>query len=153
MKKITLFTMISFVFAFLLTGCIGGGADADGLREVVFKTDSGDHKFFVEVADEHEERKTGLMNRVSLDDDKGMIFIYPQEQQVAFWMKNTLIPLDMVFMTSDFEVVDYFKDVPPCEEDPCPHYIPSKHPKYIVELNAGKINEMGLERGDIAEYK
>lgn len=153
MKKIT---VISIVFVFLLTGCIGfGGGDEalDGMREIVFKTDSGDHSFFVEVADDMEERKLGLMHRESLDNDKGMIFIYETEQKVAFWMKNTLIPLDMVFMDDDFEVVDYFIDVQPCEADPCPRYVPQKNSKYIVELNAGEISEIGLKRGDLADYK
>lgn len=146
--------VILMALVFLFTGCswFGGDANAENYNEVVFKTDTGDHKFYVEVADDSEKRQLGLMHRESMDDDKGMIFIYPEEQKVAFWMKNTLIPLDMIFMDDDFEVIDYFTDVPPCEADPCSHYVPTKNPKYIVELNAGKISEIGLKRGDLVDY-
>jgi len=152
MKKIAVILMASL---FLFTGCswFGGDANAENYKEAVFKTDTGDHKFYVEVADDSDKRQLGLMHRESLDDDKGMIFIYPEEQKVAFWMKNTLIPLDMIFMDDDFEVIDYFTDVPPCEADPCPHYVPTGNSKYIIELNAGKISEIGLKRGDFVEYK
>lgn len=143
-----------FMFTFLLTGCSWfGEGNADGLKEVVFKTDTGDHKFYVEVADDSDERQLGLMDRESLDDDKGMIFVYEEEQKVAFWMKNTLISLDMVFLDDDLEVIDYFTDVPPCKADPCPHYIPQGNAKFIIELNAGKISEIALKRGDRVEYK
>jgi hypothetical protein len=151
MKKLI---AISFVFVFLLAGCSWfGQGNADGLKEAIFKTDTGDHKFYVEVADDSDERQLGLMHRESLDADKGMIFVYEEEQRVAFWMKNTLIPLDMVFLDDDLEVIDYFTDVPPCKADPCPHYIPQGNAKFIIELNAGKISEIGLKRGDKVEYK
>lgn len=124
-----------------------------GGDQVVFKTENGTHTYKVEVADEKEERNKGLMNRESLEEDKGMIFVYEEEIKPAFWMKNTLIPLDMVFMDKDLKVVDYFVNVPPCEADPCAHYIPNNNAQYIVELNAGQVGKMGLQRGDIAEYK
>ena len=153
MKKITLLTGMTAVFIFVFSGCSGGDANAGNLKEVVFKTDTGDHKFFVEVADDSEERKQGLMHRESLGEDRGMIFVYDNERKVAFWMKNTLIPLDMIFLDDDFEVIDYFTDVPPCEADPCPHYIPKQNAKYIIELNAGKISEIDLKRGDLVDYE
>ncbi len=121
--------------------------------QIVFKTDNGTHTYKVEIADEKEERNTGLMHRESLDEDKGMIFIYEEEIRPAFWMKNTLIPLDMIFMDKDFKVVDFFVNVQPCKEDPCPHYIPATNAQYIVEFNAGQIGKMGLQKGDVAEYK
>lgn len=130
-----------------VAGLFSGGS------QIVFQTENGTHTYFVEVADEKSERIEGLMHRESLDEDKGMIFIYEEEIKPAFWMKNTLIPLDMVFMDEDFKVVDYFVNVPPCEADPCPHYIPNNDAQYIVELNAGEVGKMGLQRGDLGEYK
>lgn len=149
MKIFQSLLVASFVSLFLFTGCnlFSGG------KQLVFQTDNGTHVYKVEVADEKEERTKGLMYRESMDEDRGMIFVYEKEIKPAFWMKNTLIPLDMVFMDKDFKVVDYFVNVPPCEEDPCPHYIPSNNAQYIVELNAGEVGKMGLQRGDIAEYK
>lgn len=140
--------IIAFVSLFLFSGC-----NFSGNKQVVFKTDNGTHTYIVEVADEKEERTKGLMYRENLPEDKGMIFIYEEELKPAFWMKNMLIPLDMVFLDKDFKVVDYFVNVPPCEQDPCPHYIPSSNAQYVVELNAGQVGKMGLERGDVAEYK
>ncbi|MCD6109620.1 DUF192 domain-containing protein [bacterium] len=138
----------TFISLFLFTGC-----NFSGEKQVVFKTDKGISTYKVEVADTKEERMKGLMNRENLDENRGMIFIYDKEVKPAFWMKNTLIPLDMVFMDKDFKVVDYFVDVQPCKVDLCTHYIPSNNAQYIVELNAGQIEKIGLTRGDIAEYK
>ncbi len=152
MKIFQSLLVASFVSLFLFTGCDFFGL-FPGEKEVVFNTDNGTHTYLVEVADEKEERNTGLMNRESLEENRGMIFIYEEEIKPAFWMKNTLIPLDMVFMDEDFKVVDYFVNVQPCEEDPCPHYIPNSNAQYIVEVNAGQVGKMGLERGDVAEYK
>jgi hypothetical protein len=150
MKIFQSLLVLSFVSLFLFSGCTWFG---NGEKQIVFKTESGTNTYKVEVADEKEERNLGLMNRESLDENKGMIFIYEEEIKPAFWMKNTLIPLDMIFMDKDFKVVDYFVNVPPCKEDPCAHYIPNNNSQYIVELNAGQVGKMGLQRGDMAEYK
>jgi len=148
MKIFQSLLVVSFVSLFLFVGCGSGGE-----KQLVFKTDGGITTYKVEVADTKEKRTEGLMYRESLDADKGMIFIYDKEVKPAFWMKNTLISLDMIFMDKDFKVVDYFVDVQPCKSEPCAHYIPSSNAQYIVELNAGQIGKMGLTRGDIAEYK
>ena len=124
-----------------------------GESQVVFQTENGTHTYKVEIADDKAERNEGLMYRESLDEDRGMIFIYEEEWRPGFYMKNCLIPLDMIFMDEDFKVVDYFVNVPPCEAEPCPHYIPNNDSQYIVEVNAGQVGKMGLQRGDLAEYK
>lgn len=152
MKILQSLLVLSFVSLFLFTGCDFFGL-FPGESQVVFKTDNGTHTYKVEVADDKDERNEGLMYRESMDEDRGMIFIYEEEIKPAFYMKNTLISLDMVFMDEDFKVVDYFVNVPPCEAEPCPRCIPNNNAQYIVELNAGQIGKMGLQRGDIAEYK
>lgn len=133
------------------TGCFW--SDDANLKEVVFKTNSGDHSYKVEVADNQEEREKGLMYRDSMGDDRGMIFVYEAERSMAFWMKNTLISLDIIFLNKDFKVVDYFENVPPCKIEQCPHYIPNNMAQYAVELNAGQADKILLSRGDFAEYK
>lgn len=129
----------------------GGGSD--GMTSVILNTAKGVHAYEVEIADEKEERTLGLMNRDSLEEGKGMIFIYDQEIKPAFWMKNMEIPLDMIFFDKNMKVVDYFENVPACEQDPCPHYIPNTKSQYILEVNAGVAGDIELERGDIGELK
>jgi len=124
-----------------------------GAKNVVFNTDSGSYTYAVEVSDNRDTRMKGLMEREKLDADKGMLFIFEDERIPAFWMKNMKIPLDMVFMDKDYKVVDYFENVPACTADPCPHYLPSVNSKYVVEVNAGTVDKIGLQKGDLAEVK
>jgi len=92
---------------------------------------------YVEIADEPHELDQGLMFRENLEWDRGMFFVFDDERTLSFWMKNTLIPLDMLFIDADFRIIDIKENVPPCREDPCPSY-PSKKPaKYVLEVNAG----------------
>ena len=92
---------------------------------------------YVEIADEPHELNQGLMFRENLESNRGMFFVFDDERILSFWMKNTLIPLDMLFIGTDFRIVDIKENIPPCKEDPCPSY-PSKKPaKYVLEVNAG----------------
>jgi len=74
----------------------------------------------VEVASDDATREQGLMYRDHLAEDRGMIFLFPQAGEYPFWMKNTLIPLDMIWMDSAHHIVHIAHDVPPCKADPCP---------------------------------
>ncbi|MDP3916745.1 MAG: DUF192 domain-containing protein [Nanoarchaeota archaeon] len=98
-----------------------------------------DKKIHVEIADEYSEMTTGLMNRDNLCDNCGMLFVFPEEMAQNFWMKNTLIPLDMVFIDADFKIVDVLK-ADPCSEDPCKQYIPQANAKYVLEVNRDTFN-------------
>ena len=124
-----------------------------GNKNITFNTASGSFVYAVEVSDNRDARMQGLMERESLDEDKGMLFIFEEERIPAFWMKNMKIPLDIIFLDKDYKVVDYFENVPACKADPCPHYLPSINSKYVVELNAGTISTIGLKRGDIMQVK
>mgnify|MGYP001260753063 CR=1 FL=1 len=147
LKFILIIVVIIIVYLLIVNYWPKGGSN------VVFNTASGAHKYAVEVSDNKDTRTKGLMERDSLDKDKGMIFIFEEERIPAFWMKNMRFPLDMVFMDKNLKVVDYYENVPACKADPCPHYMPSTNSKYVVEVNAGTIKESGLTRGDIVEYK
>ncbi len=108
--------------------------------------------FYVEVVDTPETRAQGLMFREYLPADEGMLFIFEEELIYSFWMKNTLIPLDMIWINSDFEVVHIYENAEPCEEDPCPSIDPGVPALYVLEVNAGKAREIGLSVGDRAEF-
>ena len=103
-----------------------------------------------EIADSLPKIRTGLMHRESLDEDKGMIFIFEKEEIYPFWMKNTLIPLDMIWVNFDKEIV-YIEHAVPCEADPCISYNPDVAALYVIEVNAGFTEKYGIELGDIIE--
>jgi len=91
-------------------------------------------KINVEIADTDEERSKGLMFREFLDEDSGMLFIFDNENYYGFWMKNTLIPLDMIFIDKNFEIVDIIY-AEPCKKEPCKSYRPIKPAKYVLEVS------------------
>jgi uncharacterized membrane protein (UPF0127 family) len=113
----------------------------------------GGERFTVEVADEHEERARGLMFRETMPADHGMLFVHDREQPLAYWMKNTRIPLDILYFDSGRRLVSIQRRVPPCSAgDACPNY-PSEGPaKYVLELNAGRSDALDLERGDMITF-
>ena len=97
----------------------------------------GDQVWQTEVADTNELRQRGLMFRENLADHAGMIFIFDQEAPHSFWMKNTLIPLDIIWISGEKKVVD-IQTLQPCQKDPCPSYTPLKSAQYVLEIGAGK---------------
>lgn len=105
-------------------------------------------RFAVEIADDNQERAHGLMFRESMDDDNGMLFIHDEEMNLAYWMKNTKIPLDILYFDSNRRLVSQQRDVPPCSlGNGCPPYPSSAPARYVLELNAGQAARMGLKDG------
>ncbi len=106
--------------------------------------------FLLEVADTPEERAIGLMGRESMGRDRGMIFVFEEEQVLGFWMKNTLIPLDIIFIDSDQFVVDVQNMRPEHEiaPDPLPIYQSAGPALYAIEVNDGVAAECGIVPGD-----
>lgn len=105
-------------------------------------------RVFVEVPDDSEESMRGLMFRIHLPWNAGMLFPYSNEEPRTFWMKNTLIPLDMIFVDSSSKIVEIKENIPPCEQEECPTY-PSVQPaQYVLEVNAGFVQEKGVKVGD-----
>lgn len=107
------------------------------------------HRFSVEIADSPAEREHGLMGRTSMPADHGMLFIFPDSEPRTFWMKNTLIPLDMLFFDASQRLVAVQEDVPPCQADPCPVYPSGVPARYVLELNAGVAGKLGVRNGDL----
>lgn len=104
--------------------------------------------FSVEVADTFASRQLGLMNRPSLPQDAGMLFIFDTPGSYGFWMKNTLIPLDIIWMDETFVVVDT-ATMTPCTADPCPNYNHSWQAMYALEINAGLIDKYVIKVWDL----
>jgi hypothetical protein len=101
----------------------------------------------LELAETPEEISQGLMFRPSLADDRGMLFLFDRERIPSFWMKNTLIALDIVFLDTQGSVVDVTRDAQPCEGEPCPQYVPSGPCTAVLEVKAGTAAAHGIERG------
>ena len=107
----------------------------------------------MEVVRKEPERLRGLQFRKSLCDHCGMLFVFPHSQIYSFWMKDTLIPLDMIWMDYARRVVYIEKNVPPCRADPCPAYTPTEKAVYVLEINAGSADRWGLRVGDTAAFR
>jgi len=107
-----------------------------------------DKPFLAEIADTPETHARGLMFRRSIKDDYGMLFVFADEDYRSFWMKNTRISLDIIYLNGDRQIVDLHASVPPCYADPCPSY-PSKFPaRYVLELKGGMAKKLKLKIGD-----
>lgn len=120
-------------------------AAAAGTDTLVLKTESGAHSYTVEVANTDRERAMGLMFRRSLPEASGMIFLYDPPQRVGMWMRNTYIPLDMIFIASDGTVRRVATNTEPFSTD----IIASGEPvAAVLELNAGQAAKIGVKPGD-----
>ena len=93
------------------------------------------------------------MFRKKLDKNYGMVFVFSEDGKHTFWMKNTLIPLDMIWIGGDNKVVYVAQNVQPCKSLICPSVIPSGKAKYVLEINAGISDRLGIKMGDIAEIE
>ncbi|WP_245257427.1 DUF192 domain-containing protein [Methylocapsa acidiphila] len=117
-----------------------------GLETASFATASGPHEFKVEVMRTEQERQRGLMFRRFLPQDRGMLFIFETERPVAMWMKNTYLPLDMIFIGRSGGVVSVAENAEPLSEK----IIPSGGPVFaVLEVNAGVAARIGLKPGDL----
>lgn len=106
-------------------------------------------KIDIEIADNAPERQQGLMYRKSMDEARGMLFVFPEEGEQGFWMKNTIISLDLMYVNKNKEIVKIHKNtIPYSERD-----IPSEKPAmYVVEVNAGFTDKYGIKEGDKIEF-
>ncbi|WP_244486531.1 DUF192 domain-containing protein [Aureimonas sp. Leaf324] len=113
------------------------------------RTSSGSHAIEVEVADTPQAREIGLMNRESLAEDTGMLFDFREDRPVSMWMKNTLIPLDMLFINKTGTVVRIARNAKPHSLET----IPSGKPvRYVLEINGGAAATYGAKTGDKLEH-
>lgn len=142
---------IGVIIAFFLVGVISGcsALPSSDTKMVCYKRACVE----VEVAGTPEEHARGLQNRKSLGQNNGMLFLFDEEKEHSFWMKDTLIPLDIIWINHEREVVNMALFVPPCTNDLCPDYAPNEKAKYVLEMNAGKSEQMGFAPGDRLTFK
>jgi len=107
----------------------------------------------VQIVQKIEELTRGLQFRKSLARNAGMLFVFSQMSTHPFWMKDTFIPLDMIWLDEDQKIVYIARQVPPCTKDPCPTYGPTTASRYVLEVNTGYADELGLRVGTRAEFK
>ncbi len=113
----------------------------------------GGERFQVEVARDDRARAQGLMFRESMPAGDGMLFIHEGEEWLAYWMKNTLIPLDILYFDAGRRLVTQQRDVPPCKPGGSCSSYPSDAPaKYVLELNAGQAERLDLQTGAALEF-
>lgn len=139
-RKYSLLTMILF---FVFIGC---QSEAD---EVCIRSTCVD----IEIVQTPEKIEKGLMFRDNMPQNHGMLFVFASEGEYSFWMKNTLIPLDMIWMDYNRRVVHIEENVPPCKKNPCPSYTPSNAALYVLEVNAGYVQKHSIKLNDRAEFK
>jgi len=132
-----------------LLAAADGAARAEGLERLEVVTGTGAHAFQVEIAADDAARERGLMNRRFLPADHGMLFEFPETAPVSFWMKNTYIPLDMVFISGAGVVTNVVARAEPLSE----RVIPSGPPcAAVLELNGGVAASIGVKVGDSVRH-
>ena len=124
--------------------CVGQ-PELKPLEPLQVKTDRGSQAFMVEVADSPREREYGLMCRKAMAADRGMLFLFPRAEPQAFWMRNTLIPLDIIYIGANGRVVSISRNAQPLDESPQPSAGPAQ---FVLELAGGRAAQIGLLPGD-----
>ena len=137
------------VLAFASVTCAASDPDpkvVDGVFRlpVTVQTDEGPITFQAELADDPAERTRGLMFRESMSDEHGMLFLFPVEQQLSFWMKNTLIPLDIVFIRADRTILGIVREAEP--ETLSSRMVPGAS-QFVLEINGGLAEKRGIRAG------
>lgn len=146
---------VATAVALLTMGLSGGGpfgatAVPPGVARVVTR-DGRVIELRVEVADTPERRARGLMGRRYLDEEAGMLFVFPEPTHGAFWMKDTLIPLSIAFLGEEGEITAIL-DMEPCAAEPCPRYRPPSPYVAALEVRRGWFRRHGVAVGDRVEY-
>jgi uncharacterized membrane protein (UPF0127 family) len=115
-----------------------------------FKADEIVKSIDIEIANTENEIKQGLMFRQKMDEDKGMLFVFPDMQPRGFWMKNTFIPLDIIYVDADKTIVSIQKNTTPLSEQDLPS---DGEAQYVIEVNAGFSDRYGLKPGDRVDFR
>lgn len=139
----------SLGLALVLAIAAGQAAAACRDDRVSLRGDWGSAQFSVEVADDGPERAKGLMHRAEMPRSAGMLFVYDRPHAVAFWMRNTLIPLDMIFADASGVVQKVHSNAVPLDETAIPG---GDNIQYVLEINGGLANAMGIVAGSQIQH-
>lgn len=138
------------ILCVLALGCVASDSGMDeGLLPVTLPNGA---QFFVEIADTDHLREEGLMHRNHLPRDRGMLFVFTHEKIWPFWMKNTLIPLDVLWLDAEGVIVDVAEHMQPCITTPCPLYYPIHVSSFALEISAGRYAEENLHLGMVLTF-
>ena len=163
-KKMAFLTVIFVLILSVISGCNGeniGKDDGEAIEKSNEKTNvkpikinNGNDEIIInaEVVDKPADMEKGLMFRESPGENEGMLFVFEEEGKYSFWMKNTLIPLDMIFIDAGGKIVGIESAVP-CEKDQCPTYDPAENHLYVLEANGGFAEKNGIRIGDMINLK
>ncbi|WP_195820447.1 DUF192 domain-containing protein [Roseobacter sp. MH60115] len=137
--------------AAVLMCALAQAAAAETCRDdtVYLKGDWGDARFAVEIADDDRERAQGLMHREHLPSSAGMLFVYDRPQTLSFWMRNTLIPLDLIFIDQTGTVRTIHHSAQPLDETPIPGGSGLTH---VLEINGGLAKALGITAGTVLRH-
>lgn len=160
MKSILKYSVVLLAFLFLVNCKEENTTSTEGKVVLSFKkegaltikkaeSDSIIKTLDIEIADNDYETETGLMYRTSLETNHGMLFIFPAEEFRKFYMKNTKIPLDIIYISNDLKIVSFQKNAKPMDETSLPSEAPAK---YVLEINGGLSDEWLLEIGDKVNF-
>ena len=144
LAKISVKILLVFLLVFL-ANC--SKISEENRKEIFIDNGKNLIKIDAEIADDKDELEKGLMFREKLEKNSGMLFIFKNEKYHAFWMKNMLIPLDMIFIDNNLKIVD-IKYADPCRKNPCAIYTSSKPAEYVLEVNAGFTAENSVNVDD-----
>lgn len=145
-----MFKFVKVFLAVLLIAACSKQDDAAKEANMIISTANGDVKYVVEEAQTPDELQKGLMFRDSVAENGGMIFDLTNVQNVAMWMKNTKVPLDMIFLDSDGTISWIFENAVPMSED---YIIPPIAPAAVIEVNGGDVQKHGIKIGDVVKHK
>jgi uncharacterized membrane protein (UPF0127 family) len=120
------------------------------LEQVTIETARGPVNFTVEIADDEAERNRGLMFRQSLPRDRGMLFHFQEPEMASFWMRNTIISLDIIFIAPDGRILNVADHTTPYSEAPVPAVGMTRG---VLEINAGQAEELGIRPGDRVRHR
>lgn len=141
--------MRRFVLASSLLVAACAGADDEVIRVPVTIAASEPVTFDAEIADDPDERREGLMGRTSMDEDRGMLFLFPDEAQRSFWMKDTLIPLDMIFIRADRTILGIVDEAEP--NTTLRRSVPGES-QFVLEINGGLARAYGIDPGQLVTF-
>lgn len=141
-------SLLRAIFAVYATFTGAALADCENNR-VLLTGDWGSVSFSVEIADDDEERAQGLMFRERLPASSGMLFVYEEPHDLSFWMRNTLIPLDMIFLDTEGRVVRVHENAIPGDETPIRAGAPAVS---VLEINGGLARRIGIDADTVAQH-